>query len=45
MTGIRCKWSAARDCSECNEPVCLRSVYGDGDEDAEPDLERIDLFE
>ena len=46
MMGITCKWSAARDCCECNEPVCLRTLYGEGGEDdAEPDSERIDLFE
>ena len=27
MMGITCKWSAARDCSECNEPICLRALH------------------
>lgn len=45
MMGIRCDFSAARDCSECGEPICLRYKYRhndwddncDGDADAEPD--------
>ena len=24
---IRCDYSDARDCSECNEPVCRRDIY------------------
>lgn len=24
---IRCDYSDARDCCECNEPVCRRDIY------------------
>lgn len=42
MTGITCKWSAARDCCECNEPICLRALHSRDEEEggeafAEPD--------
>lgn len=41
MTGITCRWSDARDCCECNEPVCLRTLHSREDEGgeafAEPD--------
>lgn len=33
MTGITCKWSDARDCCECDEPVCLRTLHGREEED------------
>ena len=35
MTGITCRWSDARDCCECNEPVCLRALHSRDEEDEE----------
>lgn len=37
MMGIRCDYSDARDCSECNKPICLRYKYRQGDRADEPD--------
>lgn len=35
MTGIRCEYSEARDCCECNEPICLRHLRRKNDWDEE----------
>lgn len=36
MMGIRCDYSDASDCSECNEPVCLRHMRRKNDQDDAP---------
>lgn len=36
MMGIRCDYSDARDCSECNEPICLRFKRRNDWEDEKP---------